>query len=89
MGSAKLDKVLEDVKTLTAAELRQLREVLDRLLASVQVQPGEDEFEQQLLHSGVLSEVKPTITDFTPYQNRTPVEARGKPLSEVIVEERR
>ena len=29
------------------------------------------------------------MTDFTPYQHRQPIETTGKPLSEVIIEERR
>ena len=39
--------------------------------------------------AGLLSEVKPPITDFTPYLHRQPIETTGKPLSEVIIEERR
>ena len=49
----------------------------------------EEEFERKLVEAGLLSEIKPPITDFTPYQNRQPVEATGKLLSEVIIEERR
>jgi hypothetical protein len=49
----------------------------------------EEEFAHQLHVAGLLREVKPPITDFTPYQHRQPIETRGKPLSEVIIEERR
>jgi len=35
------------------------------------------------------SEVKPLTTDLAPYQNCQPVETTGKPLSEIILGERR
>ena len=48
-----------------------------------------NEFAYKLVDLDVLSEVKPSITDLAPNQNRQPVETTGKPLSEVILEERR
>ncbi|MSP13095.1 MAG: hypothetical protein EXR62_09070 [Chloroflexi bacterium] len=51
--------------------------------------PSEDEFEQLLLAKGLLSEIKPPLTDLAPYRHRRLVETKGKPLSEVILEERR
>jgi hypothetical protein len=49
----------------------------------------EGEFAHKLVAFGVLSEVTAPITDLTPYQNRQPITTTGKPLSEVILEERR
>lgn len=49
----------------------------------------EEAFAQELWALGWLSEMKPSLTDFTPYQHRQPIETTGKPLSEVIIEERR
>jgi hypothetical protein len=49
----------------------------------------EEAFAYALREAGLLSEVKPPITDFTPYQHRQPIETTGKPLSEIIIEERR
>jgi len=49
----------------------------------------EDRLDQLLLEAGVISEIPPPITDFTPYQNRKPIEVKGKPVSETIIEERR
>jgi hypothetical protein len=37
----------------------------------------------------VLSEIKPPITDRTPYQNRQAVPIPGEPRSETILRERR
>jgi len=47
----------------------------------------EDRFKQQLKMHGLLQEIRPH-PDETEYE-RTPVHVRGKPLSEVIIEERR
>jgi hypothetical protein len=89
MANSKLDKMLEEVRMLTPDEQRQLRGLLDKLLATPPSKSIEDELEQRLLKAGLLSEIKPPITDFTPYQNRKPIKVKGKPLSEVIIEERR
>ena len=89
MANVTLDKVWEEVKALTPEEQRQLREQLDGLLASAPSRSAEEELQRRLLAAGLLSEIKPPITDFTPYQNRKPIEVKGKPISEVIIEERR
>jgi uncharacterized protein (DUF433 family) len=44
---------------------------------------------QALTQDGLLAAIRPPIADLQPYQNRTPVTAQGKPLSEVIIEDRR
>jgi hypothetical protein len=89
MAHVQFDKVVEDVKALSPAQQQQLRVLLDTILAPEVPQLTEEEFERKLVEAGVLSEIKPPITDFTRYQNRQPVETTGKPLSEVIIEERR
>src|SRR5262245_39445412 len=49
----------------------------------------EDKLEKRLFELGYLSKTNTTIRDFTPYENRTPIKVEGKPLSQIIVEERR
>lgn len=44
--------------------------------------------EKRLFELGYLSRIAPPITDFTPYENRTLIKVEGKPLSEIVVEER-
>jgi len=100
MSSVNLEKVIEGVKALAPDEQRQVRQLIDSLLlilidlllttsdAAPEVSP-EDRLDQLLLEAGVISEIPPPITDFTPYQNRKPIEVRGKPVSETIIEERR
>jgi len=74
---------------MTADEQRQLRKRLDQLLAESAALSMEDELERTLPEAGLLSEIKPPITDFRSDQNRKPIETKGRPLSEVIIEERR
>jgi hypothetical protein len=89
MTQVQFEKVVEEVKALSPAEQRKLRTLLDTFLAPADATMTEDEFARKLAKFGVLSEVKPPITDLAPYQKRQPVETTGKPLSEVILEERR
>ncbi|MEN3333760.1 MAG: hypothetical protein V7641_3125 [Blastocatellia bacterium] len=49
----------------------------------------EDKLEKRLFELGYLSKINKPIRDFTPYENRTLIKVKGKPLSEIIVEERR
>ena len=49
----------------------------------------EDKLERRLFELGYLSKINRPIRDFTPYENRTLIRVEGKPLSEIIVEERR
>lgn len=87
MAAVQFEKVVEDVKALTPEEQQQLRAWLETLGAPAPM--TEEAFAQALREAGLLSEVKPPITDFTPYQHRQPIETTGQPLSEVIIEERR
>jgi hypothetical protein len=89
MAHGQFEKILEDVKALSPEEQRQLRDWLDRSCATAPAPMTEEEFAQHLRAAGLLSEVKPLIPDFTPYQHRQPIETTGKPLSEIFIEERR
>jgi hypothetical protein len=89
MAQVQFDKVVEEVKALAPAEQRQLRALLDAFLASTPAPMTEEAFAHKLVECGVLSAVTPPITDLTPYQHRQPITTTGKPLSEVILEERR
>jgi hypothetical protein len=89
MTPVQFEKAIEEVKALSPAEQRKLRTLLDTFLASADAPMTEDEFAHKLVAFGVLSEIKPPITDRAPYQNRQPVETTGKPLSDLILKERR
>lgn len=89
--------LLHSIKTLSPEQMRQLRQELDsELAASSAVQVGRDdeqatrdELQRRLYEAGVLSEIKPPITDLTPYRNRKAVPIQGEPLSETVIRERR
>jgi hypothetical protein len=89
MTTVSLDQVLEQVKSLSLDEQKQLREMLDELLTKSGPQMTEREFERRLLEKGIISRIPPRIRDEAFYQNRKPVEVEGKPVSEIIIEERR
>ena len=44
--------------------------------------------QRALYEAGLVSEIKPPITDTSPYR-REPITIKGKPLSETVIEERR
>jgi plasmid stabilization system protein ParE len=43
----------------------------------------------QMLEAGIISEIKPPITDLTPYQNRQAIPVQGEPHSEAVIRKRR
>jgi putative addiction module CopG family antidote len=45
--------------------------------------------QRRLFEAGILSEIKPPITDPTPWKDRKPVPIEGEPLSETVIRERR
>src|SRR4051794_39046013 len=47
------------------------------------------ELQRRLFEAGVISEIKPPITDLTPYQNRQAIPIQGEPISETVIRERR
>jgi hypothetical protein len=85
-----LEEIVNAVNPLPPEEQAELRRRLDALPG----QPGElandlNERAQRVLYeAGVLSEIKPPITDPRPYR-RDPIKIKGKPLSETVIEERR
>ncbi|MGA9995142.1 MAG: hypothetical protein WBP93_07000 [Pyrinomonadaceae bacterium] len=89
--SAILEKVLSEVKTLSPDDLRRLREEVDRMLEPPRAQMTEDEFEQMLLAKGIISSIpsRPSKEEREAYRSYKPIEVKGKPVSETIIEERR
>jgi hypothetical protein len=85
-----LEKIVNAVKALPPEEQAELRRRLDALSG----QPGElasdlnERAQRALYEAGLLSEIKPPITDPRPYR-RDPIKIKGKPLSETVIEERR
>lgn len=89
MAKAVLNRMLDEVKLLTPKEQRQLREAIDSLLSVTSSPPTEDAFERELFESGFLEKVPSPPADVNDFQDGNPIDIRGKPLSETIIEERR
>ena len=56
------------------------------------VQPTQslrDQVKQRLLEMGVLTEITPPLPPDAIPKNRQPIPVEGKPVSEIIIEERR
>jgi hypothetical protein len=85
MSDATLEKILQEARALPPEELLKLREQVDKWL---QAQPPEARINEMLLEAGLLTKIKPPISDLTPYLDRQPVEGTGRPLSEQIIEDR-
>jgi hypothetical protein len=79
-----INEVLEAVRAISPEERAQVRALLNKL--SDASQPSEEAAQAKLREAGLLIETRPRQT---PARARhTPVQIKGKPLSETIVEER-
>jgi hypothetical protein len=84
--SSTLDKIIEEVRALPPEEQQQLREQLETIIPSQTEEELEDALERELAAEGVISLPDASADDDDNWQ---PVEVTGKPLSEMIIEERR
>jgi len=87
-----VEELVNAVKGLPPREQAEVRRRLDTPTA----QPNENDaaidldqrVQQALFEAGLVSEIKPPITDPTPYR-REPIKIKGRPLSETVIEARR
>ena len=86
MTQSEFNHLLESSNTLSPEQIQILRRELDSKLAAM---AGDDERQRRLFAAGLLSEIKPPITDLTAYSNRKAVPIQGEPLSETVIRERR
>ena len=91
MSSVSLDTVIQEVRALSADEQRKVKELVDSLLREATEQSEasrtQDLLQQRMLERGAISEVP--LRDASQYEDFEPIEVKGKPLSEIIIEERR
>jgi hypothetical protein len=86
--SATLDKIIKEAKELSPEELQQLRTTVDSLLAqTTEPSMSENEFAQRLAAKGIIALPEHPADESD--DEWEPVEVTGKPLSEMIIEERR
>lgn len=89
---ADIEELIQRIRSLSPDDQKRLRQALDAETAPAALaaeRRAEEEFKQRLLKAGLLKEIKPPVTNLTPYRDRKPFEIEGKPLSETIIEERR
>jgi hypothetical protein len=94
--SATLDKVKEEMRTLAPEELLEVRELADSLLSEPAARPLtedelEDAFERELAAEGIISLPDPASRKEAEdgFDDYEPITVEGKPLSEMIIEDRR
>ena len=86
--SADVERVLNEIKAMTPAEIAQIRQKVEELLAA-QSQGADRSLKQSLFEAGLLSEIKTPDRDLESFRSYQPVTVKGKPVSETIIEERR
>lgn len=86
-----VEKIESEVRQLSAEDLRKVRNLVDSLLEKEEAKSKmtEEDFERRLYEKGIISEVKPPITDFSRYDDYKPITVTGEPISETIIRERR
>jgi len=87
MKRVTLHQVLEQVKMLTPDEQRELQDLLDFVLASHDNEVTEELFERMMVEKGIMTVPPPNSPVRS--ENWKPVEVKGKPVSEILIEERR
>ena len=87
--SANLDRVLREIRGLTPEELQQVRIVLDEEASAKIPRVTEDEFLQHLLEKGIISSIPERKLTSEEFRKRRPAEVKGRPTSEILIEERR
>lgn len=88
MAEATLERVVEEVKSLTPDEQQQLRSLLDAWLAEPtdDVEAKEQLLTQRLLEKGIISKLP---TGERSQQQFKPIKVLGRPVSETLLEDRR
>lgn len=89
MQKTKFEGLVEEVRALSPTEQGRLRDLIDSWLNPSLRPPSEEELEQELLREGVLDYVPPPGSDLADDDDWEPIEIKGKPISETIIEERR
>lgn len=87
-----IEKIKSEVERLSEDDLQTVHDLVNTLLEKrkeARPKMTEEEFAKHLYEKGIIGKPPPPITDFSHYENYEPVEVKGKPVSETIIEERR
>ena len=85
MATSRLDRVFEEVRSLTPAEQQELGEMLKKLLEE---SPSLEEVSRRLAERGLIAEKRNSLS-VEEFESYTPVSVRGRPVSQTLIEERR
>ncbi len=82
-------EILEAVRALAPEEQQEVKALLDTLPTSTEPLMTESEFAEHLAAQGIVTSPEPmTEDDWREEESWQPVEVGGKPLSQIIIEER-
>ena len=79
-------ELIKEVKTLNGAEKRRVWQELNEIISE---EPVELRLQRALAAEGLMSEIKMPFISRPKQDELPPIEIKGKPLSETIIEERR
>jgi len=79
-------EVIKEVKALNGAEKRRVWQELNEIVSE---EPIELRLQRALFTDGLLSEIKTPFVPRPEQEEVPPIEIKGKPLSQTIIEERR
>lgn len=85
--SQTVEQLLQQISTLPLPQQQELRDKLNTSLPQTKA-ISEEEFEEILLAEGIIEKNQPKVNAFDTNKFQ-PVECKGKPTSELILEERR
>jgi putative addiction module CopG family antidote len=91
-GMGSIGAIGEAAESLGQVVERAMKDAEERPITSPDLTPediADQELQRRLLAAGIISEIKPPITDMAPYQNRRAIPIQGEPLSATVIRERR
>ncbi len=84
-----ITEILEAIPTLSPEELAQVKTLLDTLPSAPSPQMTEEEFARHLAAKGIVTlPSRMTDEDIADFNDYKPIEVKGTPLSQMIIEER-
>ena len=87
MAQTTLNQILKQLDRLELEELQQLNQTIQKYLANKEETIKQAAFHQALIDSGLVKQIKHPSSE--PISERRLIQAKGKPVSETIIEERR
>ena len=89
--SSNVDRIFQEVVALSPGERQQLMARMEMSIMSVSNSSAEDFAEAALLQKGIIRKIppRPTQEDIARDNSHVPFQIEGRPVSEILIEERR